>query len=148
MAIFAGVALVFAVPAFAIFFFAYAPEIADSSAAGDPVPWGFFVGLFAIEIGFLVLLMGLYYLYYVEYQLRRGGQTVGKRVMKVRVTPLDPAGRLNRGMLAKRWLVQAVAGSFIPFFSYLDGFWQLWDKPFQQCLHDKFAQTVVVKVNP
>ncbi|MEU3454082.1 hypothetical protein ABZ671_10820 [Micromonospora sp. NPDC006766] len=29
-----------------------------------------------------------------------------------------------------------------------DGFWQLWDKPWQQCLHDKFAGTVVVKVAP
>jgi hypothetical protein len=29
----------------------------------------------------------------------------------------------------------------------IDGFWQLWDKPFQQTLHDKAAQTVVVKVS-
>ena len=42
-------------------------------------------------------------------------------------------------MLAKRFLVQDVAGSFVPFFSWLDGLWQLWDKPYQQCLHDKFA---------
>ena len=36
----------------------------------------------------------------------------------------------------------------MPFFSYLDGLWQLWDKPFLQTLHDKAAQTVVVKVWP
>lgn len=24
--------------------------------------------------------------------------------------------------------------------------WLLWDKPNQQCLHDKYAQTVVVRV--
>jgi hypothetical protein len=34
----------------------------------------------------------------------------------------------------------------VPFLSYLDGLWQLWDKPYLQCLHYKFAQTVVVKV--
>jgi hypothetical protein len=28
----------------------------------------------------------------------------------------------------------------------VDGLWQLWDKPFQQCLHDKAAGTVVVKL--
>ena len=41
-----------------------------------------------------------------------------------------------------------VAGGLIPFFSYVDGLWQLWDKPYLQTLHDKFAQTVVVKVAP
>jgi len=28
----------------------------------------------------------------------------------------------------------------------VDGLWQLWDKPFQQCLHDKAAGTVGVKL--
>jgi hypothetical protein len=51
-------------------------------------------------------------------------------------------------MAAKRYLVQHVAGTFVPFFSYIDGFWQLWDKPYLQTLHDKAAQTVVVKVLP
>ena len=49
--------------------------------------------------------------------------------MKIRVVPIAPAGRSTRGMLAKRFLVQGVAGAFVPFFSYLDGLWQLWDKP-------------------
>jgi hypothetical protein len=64
------------------------------------------------------------------------------------VIPLDPADRLTRGMAAKRWLVQYVAGTILPLFSYLDGLWQLWDKPYLQTLHDKFAQTVVIKVSP
>ena len=29
----------------------------------------------------------------------------------------------------------------------VDGLWQLWDKPYLQTLHDKAAQTVVVKVS-
>jgi hypothetical protein len=48
--------------------------------------------------------------------------------------------------LVKRWAVQWAAGSVVPLLHYLDGFWQLWDKPLQQCLHDKAANTVVVKV--
>ena len=78
--------------------------------------------------------------------MHRTGQTVGKKVMKLRVVPIDPSATLTRGMAGRRYLVQFVAGSFVPFLSYLDGLWQLWDKPYQQCLHDKVAETVVVKV--
>jgi uncharacterized RDD family membrane protein YckC len=87
-----------------------------------------------------------YYVYYVE-MMYRSGQTVGKKVMKVRVVPIDPHGTLTRTMAAKRYVVEFIGGIVIPFFSYLDGLWQLWDKPYQQTLHDKYAQTVVVKVS-
>jgi len=87
------------------------------------------------------------YLYWVEYQHRKDGQTVGKRVMKLRVIPVEPgAAPLGRADYAKRWAVQWLIGIVVPFFSLLDGLWQLWDKPLQQCLHDKAAKTVVVKV--
>jgi len=123
------------------------PQTQETQPDGTPVEPGFatfFLPLLLAELVFVLLMLGVYYLYSVEYQ-GRSGQTVGKRVMKIRVVPLDPAARLDRGMLAKRFLVQYVGG-FVPLFSYLDGFWQLWDKPYQQCLHDKFAKTAVVKV--
>ena len=151
IAIFVGVSMLLALPIFAIFFFLFVPDLADQAGPdgtlGEPAPWSFILALLGVELAYVVLLMLFYYVYYVEFQLRKNGQTVGKKAMKIRVVPIDPEGALTRGILAKRWLVQGVAGSLIPFFSYLDGFWQLWDKPFQQCLHDKFAQTVVVKVN-
>jgi uncharacterized RDD family membrane protein YckC len=87
----------------------------------------------------------LSYLYFVEYQLR-SGQTVGKRVMSLRVLPIQPGQPLDRGILVRRYLVQFVAGLFVPLLSLLDGLWQLWDKPHQQTLHDKVAETVVAKV--
>jgi uncharacterized RDD family membrane protein YckC len=149
-AIFIGLSLVLALPVFGLFFFLFLPDLTEGvnpDGTVDPAPWPFIAALLVAEAVFFLLLLAFYYLYYVEYQLRSEGQTVGKKVMKVRVVPLAPSGTLSRGMLAKRFLVQGVAGSLIPFFSYLDGFWQLWDKPYQQCLHDKFAQTVVVKVN-
>jgi RDD family len=31
-------------------------------------------------------------------------------------------------------------------FGLLDSLWLLWDKPHRQCLHDKVADTVVIKV--
>jgi hypothetical protein len=46
-----------------------------------------------------------------------------------------------------RYLIEFVAATFVPFLPYLDGLWQLWDKPYQQTLHDKAAKTVVIKVS-
>jgi hypothetical protein len=34
----------------------------------------------------------------------------------------------------------------VPFFNLLDGLWMLWDKPYLQALHDKAADTAVIKV--
>jgi len=114
----------------------------------DPTPvfTHFFVPFLLLELGIIVLGMIVYYLYDVEF-MHRTGQTIGKKAMKIRVVPLDPALTLTRGMAFRRYLVQYVCGSVVPFFNYLDGLWQLWDKPYQQTLHDKAAQTVVVKVS-
>ncbi|WP_406040120.1 RDD family protein [Micromonospora sp. NBC_00898] len=105
----------------------------------------FVVPLLLAEAGLFLVLLVFYWLYHVEYA-RRGGQTLGKKAMKIRIVPIDPAGTLTRGMLGRRYLIEFVAGSLVPFLNYADGLWQLWDKPWQQCLHDKFAGTVVVKV--
>lgn len=93
----------------------------------------------------IVLSLLLAYIYDVE-MMFQSGQTIGKRVMKLRVVPVDPAATLTRGMATKRFLVQHVAVVFVPFLNLLDGLWQLWDKPLRQCLHDKFAATVVVSL--
>ncbi|MDI1466253.1 RDD family protein [Catellatospora sp. KI3] len=102
--------------------------------------------MFALMGGAIVLMLLFTYLYYVEYQLHTGGRTLGKKLVKLAVAPVDPTRQLTRGDLTKRWAVQHLAAALVPLFNYLDGFWQLWDKPLQQCLHDKAAQTVVVKV--
>ena len=46
------------------------------------------------------------------------------------------------------WVIIGQTGTqlYVPFFSWIDGLWQLWDQPYRQCLHDKWAGTVVVKV--
>jgi len=103
--------------------------------------------LLVVYAAAFALSLAVYYIYRVEMMFRTG-QTVGKRVMKLRVVPLDPSATLTRGMATKRWLVDSVGATFVPLLVYLDGFWQLWDKPYRQCLHDKFAETTVVKVGP
>ena len=120
----------------------YAPEAGFGEVFND-----FFLPVLLFELGFLVVSLLLYYLYVVEY-MHRTGQTLGKKAMKIRVVPLDPNRTLTRGIAAKRYFIEYIAGMFVPAFSWIDGLWQLWDKPYQQTLHDKFAQTVVVKVSP
>ncbi|MFY1578941.1 RDD family protein [Verrucosispora sp. WMMD703] len=138
-------------PLFVIFMaqmLAVDPETNPDGTVAEP-------GLFVVEIllpmlllqaASLVIMFGIYWLYHVEY-LKRTGQTLGKKVMGLLVVPLDPTGTLDRRMAGKRYLVEFVGGSLVPGGSYVDGLWQLWDKPWQQCLHDKFAGTVVVKVS-
>ncbi len=150
-AILVGVTMIVALPAFFLFFFTVVRPVIEATAPDGTVPSGSIgdvvLGGLAIELILLAFALAALYVYTVEL-MYRSGQTVGKRVMRLRVVPIDPAARLTRVMAAKRWLVQFVGGTVLPLFSYLDGLWQLWDKPYLQTLHDKFAQTVVIKVSP
>ncbi|MCZ7435019.1 RDD family protein [Micromonospora sp. WMMC241] len=149
-AVASAVAMVLFLPVFLWIVFRVVDDL-DAAGPEGPDPamvWTeIFFPLLAAELGLFLVVLVFYWLYHVEYA-RRSGQTVGKKVMKLRIVPAQPGATLTRGMLGKRYLVEFVAGSLVPFLSYLDGFWQLWDKPWQQCLHDKFANTVVVKVGP
>lgn len=145
-----AVTLVLFLPVFLLLVFWMVDQVEQAGPSGpDPLDiWtSLFLPLLAAEFGVLLLLLAFYWVYHVEYA-RRTGQTLGKKVMKLRIVPMQPDAPLTRGMLGKRWLVEFAGGLFVPFLSYLDGLWQLWDKPWQQCLHDKFAGTVVVKVGP
>jgi uncharacterized RDD family membrane protein YckC len=151
MAILTTIALLVAAPVFMLFF---AGWMSDFSAATDPyaaepdpsvIFSDFIVPLLLLEAGLFLLILAMYYVYYVE-MMFRSGQTVGKKVMKLRVVPLNPAATLTRATAAKRYFVEFVGGMLVPILPYLDGLWQLWDKPYQQCLHDKAADTIVIKV--
>jgi uncharacterized RDD family membrane protein YckC len=120
---------------------------ADGNAINEPSPAAVILPLLAIYGGVLILTVLFSYLYEVEHALRRQGTTWGKRVMKIRIVPLgDSTAPLTRGVLQRRWLVWYVLGAVVPFFRWIDGLWQVWDQPYKQCLHDKWAGTVVVKV--
>jgi uncharacterized RDD family membrane protein YckC len=147
-AIITAVLTVLALPVMAIFFATQFDRLSTTDPYGpQPDIFRDFIGpLLLIELGLILAVLVIYYIYNVELMYRTG-QTVGKKAMKIRVVPLDPAAPLTRTMAAKRYLVEYIGGLLIPFFSYLDGLWQLWDKPYQQTLHDRFAQTVVIKVS-
>jgi uncharacterized RDD family membrane protein YckC len=148
-----GIAMVIFVPVIFGAFFVLMPDLVDPvtgtarTVTPDEVVADFFLPLLLIELGLVVVLLAGYYIYFVE-MMFRSGQTLGKKLMKIKVVPYEPGASLTRGMAAKRYLIEFVAGSVVPLFYYVDGLWQLWDKPYQQTLHDKVAKTVVVKVAP
>jgi uncharacterized RDD family membrane protein YckC len=119
--------------------------------------------LAALAIGALALSLwtlvhaALYYAYLVSYQ-QRAGRTVGKRTLRLRIVTVD-GGVPDRRAYQRRFLVEnaswlvlivPVLGFFVSSVSgilqWLDSLWCLWDRPLQQCLHDKYAGTAVVKV--
>jgi uncharacterized RDD family membrane protein YckC len=148
-----AVGMVLAIPAYALFLASFLHRLdtqaqrAQLGAGEQPnLDTGPLIALFFAIFGAILLVyLIIGYIYSVE-MMFRSGQTPGKRVMKIKVAPIDPAGTLTRGMATKRFLIGNLVGLAVPVFFWLDGLWQLWDKPYCQCLHDKVGQTVVVKV--
>ena len=83
------------------------------------------------------LLLGLAYYGYLEGS--PSGQTVGKKVMNIRVIDLAGGGPIGAGRALLRYVGRIL--SSIP--CLLGYFWMLWDKD-KQTWHDKIATTVVV----
>ncbi|GAB7051327.1 RDD family protein [Catenuloplanes indicus] len=113
------------------------------NTAGDESPLVPITGVTAI----VLVMLGVQYVHEVEIPLRWHGQTPGKRMLKLAVASLDPYAPLTRGRLTYRWL--ATLGFSILSNCYvglIDPLWCLWDKPYRQCLHDKPARTLVVRV--
>jgi len=154
LALLTGVSFIVQIPFFIWFFTVFFDDFFSTVRTVNQQPYEsaplpdvtLFLTFFALAIGLFLVTLGLQYLYEVE-MMFRSGQTLGKRIMKLRVIPLAVDATLTRGMAAKRFLVQYVGGAIVPALTYIDGFWQLWDKPYRQCLHDKFATTVVIKLD-
>jgi uncharacterized RDD family membrane protein YckC len=85
------------------------------------------------------------YVYYVR-MCHKTGQTVGKRVMKIRVVRAVDGGAIDLRVAKRRWIVQHVSAVVAFYFNLADALWLLWDQPYRQCLHDKCAETLVVQV--
>jgi uncharacterized RDD family membrane protein YckC len=85
----------------------------------------------------LALLFSLVYLTYLEGS--PSGQTVGKKLLGIRVIDFATGGPIGYGRAFLRWLGRIL--SSIPL--YLGYLWMLWDKE-KQTWHDKIANCVVV----
>lgn len=101
-----------------------------------------------VIIGVLIMFGAI--LGYEWFFLAWGGQTIGKKIMGIRVIPLAGGIRtpLSGGQASRRTAAYFLI-PFVPFFgaiyAMLDQLWLLWDQPWRQCLHDKIANTIVVR---
>ncbi len=130
--------------AFIALFVAWFNEIRSATATGaQPNPGPFFLGMLGVMALIFGLQFGVTYLYFVTYQLRRG-QTVGKRVLKLRIVDAQTGAPMGLTAARKRWIISLLM-AFVSIAHLLDDLWMLWD-PQKQTLHDKVAATVVVKV--
>ncbi len=91
---------------------------------------GFFGSLLSILIG-----LG----YYIYLEGSPSGQTLGKKVMQIRVVDIENGGSIGYGRAGVRYVARFL--SALPL--ALGYFWMLWD-PERQTWHDKLAACVVV----
>jgi uncharacterized RDD family membrane protein YckC len=139
-----GITMIIFVPLFVVIVVATTSEIEvapDGTVTGGGPS---FALMLLVYLGMFVFIIAAQFLYEVQFA-KRTGQTIGKRMLKIRVVPTAPHQPITAGHLAKRWLVTG-PGGMIPGLGLINALWCLWDKPYRQCLHDKFADTVVVKV--
>ncbi|QKW50127.1 RDD family protein [Streptomyces buecherae] len=93
------------------------------------------------------IVFALVYFIYEGLMLTTRGQTVGKKLMKLRVAMLDnganPTGQPGWFRAGTYALPQIVPCCGFLFW-LVNILWCTWDRPYRQCLHDKVAKTVVV----
>jgi uncharacterized RDD family membrane protein YckC len=150
--------LIVGIPATIIGSLAASPFALSFDAATASVTGSVFLQTFVSGI-----IVALAFIAYEIFFLGRDGQTLGKQIIGIKVVMVG--GQLQGGLdtmtAARRagvffgpsvlqslggWglgvLLTLAAGAF----GLANVLWQFWDKPLQQCLHDKVANTVVVKV--
>ncbi len=91
----------------------------------------------------LVTWLVISFILYFPFSLWKFGSTVGKRICKIRVVRCQSAQRIGfwRATGREAFFILAVV---IPVLGLLNPLWCCWDKPYQQCLHEKIADTIVV----
>jgi uncharacterized RDD family membrane protein YckC len=139
------------------FFYLYYQEMAPISTAwanallnGDPLP-----ALTEsdkaqqLKLIMAVISIGLWFAYEVP-ATANSGQTLGKRLLGIKVTRID-GQPFTFWQSIRRWFIvglPSIIGACAWPLSILDALWCTWDRPAQQCLHDKVVQTVVVLAPP
>jgi uncharacterized RDD family membrane protein YckC len=147
-------ALLIDIPIMVGLYFLAADLTRDVKDGGDVL---LLLGVFFGAVAVMLIVNGVVsYLYEVIY-MRRTGQTIGKRVMKIRVVRVEDGGPIAASHARRRWLanegvallgVIPLVGSIVSVYGWMNPLWLIWDKPNRQCLHDKYAKTTVVKLTP
>ncbi|MEU7981035.1 RDD family protein [Micromonospora sp. NPDC049081] len=104
-----------------------------------------------LQIAILVIATALWFAYEVP-TMASGGQTLGKRLLRIRAVPVDADQPLGFGRATRRWSTMGMPTllwfccGFGLLLQFVDAVSALFDHPLRQALHDKRAQTVVVQV--
>ncbi|GAA3493037.1 hypothetical protein GCM10019016_001350 [Streptomyces prasinosporus] len=92
------------------------------------------------------LVAAVLYTAYDTFLTARSGQTLGKRLLKLRVADLadgsTPSAQTSLTRAAVLWLPFAFCCACV--WTVIAGGWSFFDRPYKQGLHDKAARTVVV----
>ena len=112
--------------------------IIDSIIIG--VVYGIFFAISRTLAYVVAVVLGI--AYYTYFEGSGSGQTIGKKVLGIRVIDFSTGGPIGYGRAAIRAVARYI--SQIP--CYLGYLWMLWDKE-KQTWHDKLANDVVVPVD-
>lgn len=86
------------------------------------------------------------YFVYEWVQVGAWGRTIGKRALGIRIVDPRTGAKPSWGQAAGRSAIFTLA-PLVPYigalFDLINVLWQLWDRPWRQCLHDKAARTIV-----
>ncbi len=78
----------------------------------------------------------------------RQAQSLGKKIVGIKVVSLEHGGPIGAGGAFGRWLMQSVVPGLVPFlgsvYALIDGLFPLWDDR-KQSVHDKVVSSVVVR---
>ncbi len=100
------------------------------------VPWFLGAGIGVVQVALFWLAVAAYEVGFVAVR----GATPGKSLVGLKVIGTEPPhAKPDLRTAVVRWLVPAAVPGLL-----VDAAWLLWD-PDRQCLHDKVAQTLVVR---
>jgi len=126
-------------------------RIVDGIAVGIVVwavfGWWIGTGTTSGQVGISVIEAVVYFVYDALMMQRWHGQTLGKRLLGLRVAMLDdgtppraPAAWARAAVYSLPTIITCIGDVF----ALVNILWCTWDQPYHQCLHDKAAKTVVV----
>jgi uncharacterized RDD family membrane protein YckC len=105
----------------------------------------------ALQVAIFIIGVALWFAYEVP-STANSGQTLGKRLMGIKVMPMESAKPMGFGRSLRRWNLMGLPTFLWSCFcigfvlQLVDCIFPFFDRPLCQALHDKSAQTVVVEV--